>query len=95
MFANLGHVDRDEIDSADKSTLTIDPSHDECDEIDVNLPIPTCKAIRKVCRNYDSRRRYLPYTEDGSEGKQYNFKVKYILPDSRARGRGRRRTRRS
>lgn len=93
MFANLGSVDTREIETAGKSTLTIDPSHDECDEIDVNLPIPTCKAIRKVCRNYDSARRYMPYKADGSEGKDYNFNIRYVMPENRGRGRRRRRPR--
>lgn len=77
MYSSLGPLLRREIRAADKSTIQIIPSHDECDETDVNLPKPSCKAIRKVCRRYNSARRYMPYLADGSENKEYDIKVRY------------------
>lgn len=81
MYAHLGPLLRREIQDAGKSTLQIDPSHDECDETDVNLPKSTCKAVRKVCRKYNSARRYMPYQRDGTENREYDIKVSYAMPN--------------
>lgn len=75
------HVSKlgDYSDSSDSnaSIISITPSNDECDETDVNLPLPVCAGIRRVCRNYDSRRRYIPYERDASENKRYRFDISY------------------
>lgn len=65
-----------DIDS-DTSVISIIPSNDECDETDVNVPLPSCSGIRRVCREYDSSRRYLPYKRDSSENKRYRFQISY------------------
>lgn len=79
MHSKLGELSDDEIDRVDSdvSVMSIRPNQDECDDQDVNLPLPTCKAIRKICRYYDRDRRYMPYTPDNSENKRYRFNVSY------------------
>lgn len=62
------------------STLAIEPSGDECDESDVNLPLPACQAINKVCRNYNKLRQYAPKRPDGTENKKYTIKIKTKRP---------------
>lgn len=57
--------------------MSIKSSGDECDEYDVNLPIPVCQGIRRVCRAYDSRRKYTKFPPDSSEDDQYIFDVNY------------------
>lgn len=65
-------------DDDDASYLSIEPSGDECDETDVNLPVPVCQGIRRVCRNYDPvTRRYARFAPDKSENKKYKFHVRY------------------
>lgn len=77
--SKLGRFSDDEISDVDSDTsvLSIIPSNDECDDMDVNIPLPSCAGIRRVCRNYDESRRYLPYKRDGSENKQYHFTISY------------------
>lgn len=67
----------EEIRDAPYSLMAIQPSGDECDDTDVNLPMPACKAIRKVCRNYNTLRQYTNYQPDGSERSNYQIRVKY------------------
>lgn len=62
---------------SDSSAISIIPSNDECDATDVNIPLPTCAGVRRVCRNYDANRRYIKYTPDSSENKQYLFEISY------------------
>lgn len=62
---------------SDASAISITPSNDECDDTDVNLPLPVCAGIRRVCRNYDAQRRYIPYVRDASDNKRYHLKVAY------------------
>lgn len=77
--SKLGRMSREERDSADddESVLSIRSSNDECDDTDVNLPIPVCQGIRRVCRNYDRNRRYTDFPRDPSEDKNYIFEVGY------------------
>lgn len=76
MKVKLGRWSESDSAEEDESLLSIDPSHDECDETDVNLPIPVCKGIRRVCRHYDARRRYAKFPKDTSENNVYAFKVR-------------------
>lgn len=62
---------------AENSLISIDPSGDECDNQDVNLPLPACQAINKVCRNYNKYRQYIPYDTDNTEQSDYQVRVKY------------------
>ncbi|GFS61831.1 uncharacterized protein TNCV_4345401 [Trichonephila clavipes] len=64
--------------SDDESVISIDPSNDECDNTNVNLPKPLCQGIRRVCRYYDKDRRYRPYDRDNSENSQYAFNLSYL-----------------
>lgn len=79
LSAKLGEYSDSEISSvdSDSSVLSIVPSSDECDETDVNFPMPVCQGIRKICRVYDKSRRYLPYIKDKSDDERYHFKVQY------------------
>ena len=79
LVSKLGSFSDSELSDVDSDTsiLSITPSNDELDDTDVNLPLPVCKGIRRICREYDSRRRYLPYKKDSSENKQYHFKISY------------------
>lgn len=61
--------------SSDESIISIKPYDDN--EKDLNLPLPTCQAIHRVCKNYDANRRYLPYKLDYSDKKNYIFDVSY------------------
>lgn len=65
-----------EIES-DSSVISIAPSDYECDSTDVNIPLPSCAGLRRVCKKYDSSRRYLPYKRDSSENKQYLLAISY------------------
>lgn len=76
MKTHLGHQTPREYIGGPSSTLSIEPSGDECDESDVNLPLPACQAINKVCRNYNKFRQYIPKRPDGSENKKYVIKIK-------------------
>lgn len=79
MKAKLGSMDSSDEDvvSDEESTLFINPSNDECDEEDVNLPMPVCRGIRRVCRNYGPDRKYKKFKNDKSEKERYAFRVKY------------------
>lgn len=66
-----------EIAGAPLSLMSIEQSGDECDDTDVNLPLPACRAINKVCRNYNSLRQYAPFVADGTEHSNYRLRVKY------------------
>lgn len=77
--SKLGSFSEDEISDldSDASAVSIAPSDDECDATDVNIPLPTCAGLRRVCRNYDADRRYISYSPDSSENKQYLFEISY------------------
>lgn len=79
MLSKLGTLTDQEIAGAeeDQSVMSILPSNDECDDQDVNLPLPTCQAIRRVCRYYNPMRQYIPYKPDHTENKRYKFQVSY------------------
>lgn len=78
MKSKLGRFEPGEMDEDDRSYLSIHPSDDECDDTDVNLPMPTCEAIRRVCRYYDPvTKRYVAYPPDNSENRRYRFRVSY------------------
>ena len=81
IVAKIGNFSEDEISNADSETslISIAPS-DEADDTDVRFPRPTCKGIRKVCREYSSSHRYLPYPKDSSENKRYHINVNYDEP---------------
>lgn len=76
MAKKLGRMSNEEYNDAPSSALSIQPSGDECDDSDVNLPLPVCQAFNKVCRTYNSSRQYIPYRPDGSERKNYDIKIK-------------------
>lgn len=76
MTTKLGSFSPEEMAEAPLSAMYITPAGDECDETDVNLPLPACQAINKVCRNYSRSRQYIPYQPDGTERKNYLIKVK-------------------
>lgn len=78
-----------EIDEAPLSLMSIDQSGDECDDTDVNLPLPACQAINKVCRNYNSLRQYAPFVADGTEHANYQLRVKYNNNRRRSRSNSR------
>lgn len=59
------------------SLLSITPAGDECDSTDVNLPLPVCKGIRHVCRNYGKNRQYQTFEPDSSENHQYEYTIHY------------------
>lgn len=67
----------DEFRDAPLSLMSIENSGDECDDTDVNLPKPACKAINKACRNYNKYMEYLPFTTDGTEQRNYHVRVRY------------------
>ncbi|GIY03999.1 hypothetical protein CDAR_304891 [Caerostris darwini] len=79
MMSHLGKMTQRHLNRLSKtdSALFIEPANDESDEEDVNLPQPICKGIRRVCRYYDSNRRYKPFSKDDSENKRYLFNVRY------------------
>lgn len=76
MTTKLGKFNREEYRNAPLSTMMIDPSGDECDDTDVNWPLPLCNVVNKVCRNYSPTRQYMPYRPDGTEHKNYSIRVK-------------------
>lgn len=61
----------------DESYMTIKPANDECDDTDVNLPLPVCQGIRRVCRNYKANRQYGDYEDENDEDDRYLFHVQY------------------
>lgn len=77
--SRLGSFSEREISDldSDASAVSIAPSNDECDATDVNLPLPSCAGVRRVCRKYDRNRRYMSYSPDSSENKQYLFQISY------------------
>lgn len=79
VLSRLGSFSDSEVSDADSdvSLISINPSDDECDETDVNIPLPTCQAIRRVCRRYGPNRKYLPIPRDSSEDKKYHFRMSY------------------
>lgn len=77
MLARLGVMPEQERRGADRSTLSITPKGDECDDQDVNLPKPSCRLVRKVCKRYNAARQYMPYLPDGSEDKDYDISITY------------------
>lgn len=80
MDAFLGDISEDEYGDTPLSVLAIRTAGDECDDTDVNLPLPACQAINKVCRNYNKFRQYMPKRPDGTESKKYAIKVKTKFP---------------
>lgn len=76
MQTHLRDLSDEDYNATPFSTLSIVPSGDECDDTDVNLPLPACQAVNKVCRNYNRFRQYMPKRPDGSERKKYAIKVK-------------------
>jgi hypothetical protein len=81
MKARLQRSESDEqLDNLDddESLLSIAPSSDECDDEDVNLPLPVCQGLRRVCRKYGTNRQYKDFGEDSSENRHYIFRVKYV-----------------
>lgn len=82
--SRLGSFSEDEISSndSDSSIISIAPSNDECDSTDVNMPLPSCAGLRRVCKRYGSNRRYLPLKRDSSEDKQYLVEVSYANSQS-------------
>lgn len=79
MRAYVGSSDEsDDMDvSDDESIFSIDPSNDECDSTNVNLPKPICQGVRRVCRYYDKAKRYRKFDKDNSEKHRYKFNLKY------------------
>lgn len=77
--SRLGSFSEEEISSidSDSSIISITPSNDECDSTDVNMPLPACAGLRRVCKDYGSNRRYLPLKPDSSEDKQYMVEISY------------------
>lgn len=63
--------------SDDDSVLSIDPRNDECDDTNVNLPKPMCRAFRKVCRYYNAQRQYSDYPDDRTQNRRYSFNLNY------------------
>lgn len=83
MASKLGDdFTRDELLAAKRSLISIQKSGDECDDMDVNLPLPACKAINKICRRYNNYRQYIPYKPDGSEQSDYQLRVLYHDPNA-------------
>lgn len=79
MWSKLGTLTPNDVlyREDNESILYIDPSKDECDDTDVNFPLPVCQGIRRVCRTYDKNRRYTNFPPDSSENQKYIFAVKY------------------
>lgn len=77
MESKLGEFTTLQRRNAPRSTLSIRRMGDECDDNDVNLPKPVCKAIRKACRRYNINHQYLPLQTDGSETNDYDIRVSY------------------
>jgi len=64
--------------SDDESLLSVDPTNDDCDDTNVNLPKSVCRGVRSVCRYYDDRKRYTNWErDDGSEHHLYAIDVDY------------------
>lgn len=76
MTTRLGRFRENEHREVPLSSMGIDVGGDECDETDVNFPLPVCQAINKVCRRYSPTRQYMPYRPDGTEQKNYMIRVK-------------------
>lgn len=81
--SKLGKLTDAEKRSAPRSVMSIQRTGDECDEKDVNWPMPACKVVRKVCRRYGRGRRYMPIKRDFSELKNYEIEVRYQDPEGR------------
>lgn len=88
MRTKLGKLTAAEKAEADRSVISIQPTGDECDEMDVNLPKAVCAAARKVCRQYNAMRQYVPSETDNSELRHYDIQVKYQQPPGRWSRRG-------
>lgn len=78
MKTKLGTQSQGDAIPNDESMMFIRPANDECDDKDVNLPLPVCQGIQRVCRYYGKDRKYEKFKDDKSEKNRYKFKVKYV-----------------
>lgn len=60
------------------SVLYVDDQFD-----DLNLPMPVCQGIRRVCAFHDKSRKYKKYQKDGSDDYDYQiqFSPEHIVPN--------------
>lgn len=78
METKLGSRDVYEYGPQDAPSLFIQPAGDECDPQDVNLPLPVCQGLRRVCRQYGKDKRYRKFQPDSSENKKYDYDIDYL-----------------
>ena len=77
MLSRLGAISAAERRATQASILSVQRKNDECDDQDVNLPKPICKAVRKACRTYGANHQYIRNPTDGTEMRDYELEINY------------------